>query len=271
MTPKFAQVFKRRPAVIGMVHLSALPGTPAYEGSLDAVRRRALEEAMQLKRAGFDGLLLENMHDAPYLPREVGPEITAAMAVIADDIKRQTGLPCGVQVLAGANEAALAVALAAGLDFIRAEGFVFAHVADEGLLNGDAGTLLRYRRRIGAEDVLVFTDIRKKHAAHALTADLSLLDHARTAAFFRSDGLILTGSFTGKPPQPEALHTLRREVDLPLIVGSGVTADNVASFLEGADALIVGSFLKEDGNWERPLDPKRIKRFMEEVGKWRSR
>jgi len=269
MDVRFEQVFQRRPALIGMVHLAALPGTPAFGGRLEAVREQALEEAQQLKAAGFDGLLIENMHDAPYLPRQVGPEITATMAVIGADIKRQTGLPCGVQVLAGANEAALAVALAAGLDFIRAEGFVFAHVADEGLLNSDAGSLLRYRRAIGADHILVLTDIRKKHAAHALTADLSLLDHARTAAFFRSDGIILTGSFTGEPPQPQDLQTLRPEVDLPLIVGSGVSLENITSFLPCADALIVGSALKRDGRWEQPLDPERIQALMKKVHQWR--
>lgn len=78
-------------------------------------------------------------------------------------MKKTTGLPCGVQILAAANKEALAVALASGLQFIRVEGFVFAHVADEGLMNSCAGELLRYRKNIGAEHILVFTDIKKKH------------------------------------------------------------------------------------------------------------
>ena len=104
------------------------------------------------------------MHDIPYLNRHVGPEIVAAMSVVCNEVKREVqNLPCGVQILAGANTEALAVAKAAGLDFIRAEGFVFSHVADEGLMNSDAGEILRYRKQIGADDVLVFTDIKKKH------------------------------------------------------------------------------------------------------------
>lgn len=50
-----------------------------------------------------------------------------------------------------------------GLDFIRAEGFVFSHVADEGFLDACAGDLLRYRKQIGADHVQIFTDIKKKH------------------------------------------------------------------------------------------------------------
>ena len=104
------------------------------------------------------------MHDLPYLNRKVGPEITAAMSVVANEVKREVkNLPCGIQILAGANKDALAVAKAAGLEFIRAEGFVFSHVADEGIMNSDAGELLRYRKEIGADDVLVFCDIKKKH------------------------------------------------------------------------------------------------------------
>ena len=66
-------------------------------------------------------------------------------------------------LLVGSNREALAVAAASGASFIRAECFVFSHVADEGWMDGCAGDLLRYRRVIGAEDVMVLTDINKKH------------------------------------------------------------------------------------------------------------
>ena len=111
-----------------------------------------------------DSILIENMHDIPYLNRNVGPEIVASMAAVCYAVKQQVScIPCGVQILAGCNKEALAVAKSCGLDFIRAEGYVFGHVADEGLMNSDAGELLRYRKAIDAEDVLVFTDIKKKH------------------------------------------------------------------------------------------------------------
>ena len=104
------------------------------------------------------------MHDIPYLNRQVGPEIVASMSVVCNEVKKEANnLPCGIQILAGANKEALAVAKAAGLQFIRAEGFVFSHIADEGTMNSDAGELLRYRKQIEAGDILVFTDIKKKH------------------------------------------------------------------------------------------------------------
>src|SRR5262249_26780949 len=149
-------------------------GTPTNALSLRKLEAGALREARIYRDAGVDGLMLENMHDTPYLRCRVGPEITAAMSVIARAIKDATRLPCGVQVLAGANIEAIAVAHAAGLDFIRAEGFAFAHVADEGIIESSAAELLRYRRAIGADRVQVWADVKKKHSSHAITADVGI-------------------------------------------------------------------------------------------------
>ena len=104
------------------------------------------------------------MHDIPYVNKSVGPEIVAGMAAVCSAVKNEVGnIPCGTQILAGCNAQAIGVAKACDLDFIRAEGFVFSHVADEGIMNADAGDLLRYRKLVNAENVLVFTDIKKKH------------------------------------------------------------------------------------------------------------
>jgi len=148
-------------ALIGMIHVGALPGTPDARRDLDALVGTAVEEARIYRTAGFHALMIENMHDRPYLNRSVGPEITAALTAIGREVRREVPLPLGVQVLAGANREALAVALACGASFVRCEGFVFAHVADEGLMNADAGALLRYRRAIGADGIRVFADIKK--------------------------------------------------------------------------------------------------------------
>ncbi|MCB9235405.1 MAG: BtpA/SgcQ family protein [Bacteroidia bacterium] len=257
--------------LIGMVHLRALPGTPAWEGNFSSVLRSAVEEAILLKKEGIDGLLLENMHDTPYLRREVGPEIVASMAVIAARIKAETGLPTGIQILAGANKAALAVAQAAGLEFIRAEGFVFSHIADEGQMDSDAGELLRYRRQIGAEEILIFTDIKKKHSAHAITADLDILETAKAAAFFRSDGVIITGNSTGHPAKGQEVQVVRKEVEMPVLVGSGVTADNLVDYFSNCDGVIVGSVLKEKGHWANEISREKVEELVARANSLRNK
>ncbi|XP_010583378.1 PREDICTED: uncharacterized protein F13E9.13, mitochondrial-like isoform X5 [Haliaeetus leucocephalus] len=139
-------------------------GTPRSSLPLTQIIDQACQEAEAYKDAGVDGLIVENMHDLPYTVCP-GPEVTAAMTVISAAV-RQTcpHLALGVQILCAANQQAVAVALAAGLDFIRAEGFVFSHVADEGIINACAGNLLRYRKQVGAENIQIFADIKKKHS-----------------------------------------------------------------------------------------------------------
>jgi uncharacterized protein len=152
------ELLENKKPVVGMIHIEALPGTPKFAGSMPGIIAKAKTEAKIYQTAGIDALVVENMHDIPYLNREVGPEIVAAMTAIAYEVKNVTHLPCGIQILAAANREALAVAQAAGLDFVRVEGFVFAHIADEGFIDGCAGELLRYRRQIGADKILVLTN-----------------------------------------------------------------------------------------------------------------
>jgi len=254
----FAQLFGAPRALIGMVHVGALPGTPAAHHSVEKLAQHAVAEARAYRDAGFTAVAIENMHDRPYLKGGVGPEVTAAMTAIGREVKRETGLPLGVQVLAGANREALAVAHACGAEFVRVEGYVFAHVADEGLIESTAGELLRYRRSIGAERVRVFADIKKKHAAHALTADVSLAETARAAEFFLADGVVVTGAATGEPAEATDVREVRAAGRLPVLVGSGLSPENLARYAV-ADGFLVGSSVKQGGHWAQPLDAEAVR------------
>src|SRR5580765_7281787 len=218
-------------ALIGTIHAQALPGTPASRLAVDAIARAAAAEAEIYADAGFHGLILENTHDRPYLKgAAVGPEIVSAMSVVGAAIRRATPLPLGIQVLAGANRAAMAVAQACGATFVRVEGFVFAHVADEGIIESSAGDILRYRRAIGADDVLVFADIKKKHSAHAITADVDIVETAKAAEFFSVDGVIVSGTATGSPADESEVEVVSRAVGVPTLIGSGITPENIARY-----------------------------------------
>jgi len=261
------ELFGASKALVGMVHVAALPGTPYAAWPVDRIIEQAVSEAQLLVAAGFHAIMLENMHDRPYLRQQVGPEIVSAMAAAVSAVRAAVAVPLGVQILAGANREALAVAMAAGASFIRAENFVFAHVADEGLMpDADAGRLLRYRREIGAEHVRVFADIKKKHSCHAITADVDLAETARAAAFFGADGVIVTGAATGRPAGANDVRDVRAAVGLPVAVGSGLTPDNLAAYWEASDIFIVGSFLKRDGVWHNPVEPDRAEAFVAAAG-----
>jgi membrane complex biogenesis BtpA family protein len=247
-------------ALIGVVHLQALPGTPANKLDLAAIKSIAVDEASIYQEAGFHGILIENTHDRPYLKGSVGPEIVAAMSVVGAEVRRAVTLPVGLQILAGANSSALAVALACDASFVRVEGFVFAHVADEGLIESSAGDLLRYRRAIGADHIRVFADVKKKHSAHAITADLDIVETAKAAEFFTVDGVIVSGLATGQPTDPDEVKAVADAVSVPTLVGSGVTAENINAFGK-ADALIVGSSIKKDGLWSNTIDLQRARKL----------
>ncbi|XP_054712136.1 uncharacterized protein F13E9.13, mitochondrial-like [Uloborus diversus] len=253
-------------AVIGMVHTKALPGTPNSVHSVQEIVDLACKEAKIYKESGVAGLIVENMFDVPYVSGDqVGPEITAVMTRICTEVKKTVGsLPCGVQILSGNNLAATAVALAAGLQFVRVEGFVFAHVADEGFMQACAGPLLRYAKNVNAREILFFTDIKKKHCSHAITSDVDICHTAKAAEFFQSDGIILTGQETGESPHANDLTVVKNCTSLPVIIGSGMTIENVKDYIT-ADGIIVGSHFKHNNHWTGLIDKDKICKFMESV------
>ncbi len=266
---KNEKLFGVNKLVIGMIHVDALPGTPKYKGDVDNIINSAVKEAMIYKNSGIDAIAIENMHDIPYLKRNVGPEIISLMSIIGREVKKVSQLPCGIQILAGANKDALAAAHSAGMDFIRAEGFVFAHVADEGIMESDAGELLRYRKQIGAENILIFTDIKKKHCSHSISSDVDIVETAKAAEFFLSDGVILTGTSTGKETDIDELIKVRDVANIPVIIGSGLTADNIEKYFPVADAFIIGSYFKQGGDWRNNVDADRVKALMNKINNLR--
>jgi membrane complex biogenesis BtpA family protein len=266
------QIFGRRKAVIGVIHSLALPGSPDYDGQpFSEIVDFAVAEAERYKTGGVDGLIVENHGDIPFAkPNNLGPETAASMAVMTDAVRRATGIPVGVNVLANGAIQAIAVAKAAGAAFVRVNQWSNAYVANEGLMDGPAGEAARYRAYLRARDIKIFADVHVKHGAHAITGDRTIQELARDNEFFDADVAIATGQRTGDSATMEELQTIDSGTSLPVAVGSGVTPDNVGDILSVADAVIVASYLKRDGVWWNPVDPERLNVFMQAVKKARS-
>jgi hypothetical protein len=265
-----ADLFKDTKPLVGVIHVGALPGTPAASLTVEALTELAVREAARYRDGGVDALMVENMHDVPYLRGGVGPEVVAAMAVVARAVKSEARLPVGVQILAGANVEAVAVAHAAGLDYVRVEAYAFAHVADEGLIQSSAAELLRFRRKIGADGVRVWADVKKKHSSHAITADVPLGETCAAVEFMRGDAVIVSGPATGEPPRAADVREAKSRCRVPVLLGSGVTPENVAEFYDDADGFIVGSYFKGGGLWSNTVEPARVGRMVEAVRRLRS-
>lgn len=259
-----------RPAVIGMVHVRALPGTPKSKLSIDSLVETACKEAQCYVDHNLDGIIVENMHDVPYvLPDHQGPEVVSVMTRICSAVKQITKphMKCGVQILSGGNISAVAVAAASGFHFIRCEAYVYSHVADEGLMHACAGPLLRYRANINANHVAVCTDIKKKHCSHSITGDVSIGETAAAAEYFLSDAVVVTGAATAQHVHTTHLQEVCSGVEsIPVLIGSGVTVDNVEIY-KSAHGYIVGSHFKHQGDWKNEIDETRVARFMEAMEK----
>jgi hypothetical protein len=258
---------KRRKVIIGVVHVHPLPGSPNYEGEpIEAVYDEALADAQRYATAGFDGLIVENHGDIPFLkPKDIGPETAACMAIIAQRIRQEVRLPVGINVLANGALAALAVAKAAGSSFIRVNQWANAYVANEGIIEGQAAEALRYRSLLKAQQVHIFADAHVKHGAHAITADRSIAELARDVEFFDADVVIATGQRTGDAATLEEIREIKEATTLPVVVGSGVSVENVGDVLQAADGAIIASSLKRDGVWWNEVDPRRVAAFVKTV------
>ncbi len=249
-------------AVIGMVHLRALPGSPRWSGSMLDVVRAAVDDARALGEGGVDAVLVENYGDVPFTAGRVDAATVAAMAVAVNEIRSALTLPIGVNVLKTDALSALAVAAATGAGFVRVNVHVGAVVADQGLLQSSAHDTLRYRRLLGLE-IKILADVQAKHGLPL--APVPIEQEARDCvARGLADGLVVSGVATGEPTPIGDLKRVRIAVpDSPLLVGSGVTPDTAAELLSIADGLIVGTSVKRDGILPNPVDPRRVARLVE--------
>ena len=259
--------------LIGTVHLDPLPGAPRYDGApMEEVVKRAVADACRYVEGGIDGLVVENEGDIPFLkPDQVGPETVAALTMATAAVIDAVQVPVGVLCLAHATLQSLAVAKAAGARFVRANQWANAYIANEGFVEGSAAVSLRYRAAIGARDVRVFADVHVKHGSHAIVADRSIAELTHDTEAFDADVLIATGQRTGDPTTVEEVEQISGVASRPVLVGSGLDADNAETLMTVADGAIVGSAMKEDGVWWNPVSVARTRAVVTAVQRVRDR
>ena len=245
-----------------MVAVMPLPGSPLYDGDDQKVLDQALADVEVYRKADVDSIVFENDHDLPYIQPPLDEKGIALMTKIVKEARSRFEKPIGIQMLEAANITSLEIAAEADLDYIRVEAFVFAHVGGSGVINGSAGKILRRRNELGAEHIKVFADVKKKHGSHSLTIDLDIRDEIMQAEFFMADGVIVTSQFTGLNPDKDDLVKAKRATKLPVLIGSGMTPENIHEYLPLADGFIVGSCFRKDGKFLETLEPERLSTFM---------
>ncbi|ETA51704.1 BtpA/SgcQ family protein [Ponticoccus alexandrii] len=257
-------LFEKKKPIIGVIHLAALPGAPFYDGApLREIYAAAVRDAKTLAAGGVDGIMIENAGDMPFArPEDIGFETVAFLTAACEAVRGAVDTPIGITCVANGAIPGLAVAKAVGARWVRVNQWANAYVANEGFLNGAASAAMRYRAQIAAKDVAVLADVHVKFGAHAITADRTITEQATDAEWFGADVLIATGQRTGSPTQPEEVRQVRAGTHLPVIVGSGLSPEQVPALMEVADGAIVGQWLKVDARWWNPVDPARVERLM---------
>jgi membrane complex biogenesis BtpA family protein len=264
-------------AIVGMVHLRALPASPRFDevGGIEAVEAAALADARALIAGGVEAILVENFGDVPFHADSVPPATIAAMTRIVRAIVEEAeqsevegkavaaekSVAVGVNVLRNDAAAALSIAATCGAQFIRVNVHVGSMLTDQGLIDGKAAQTLRLRKTLGCDansenPVAILADIGVKHAS-PFDEKWSLESEAKDA-WNRglADALIVSGIGTGQPTEVGDLAKVKSAVrQAPLIVGSGANPNNLSQLLTYADAAIIGTALKPDGVMQERVNP----------------
>jgi uncharacterized protein len=256
------RIFKTANPIIGVVHLLPLPTSPRWGGSLRTVLDRAEQEAAALAAGGVDGIIVENFFDAPFVKDQVDPAVVSAMTLAVQRLQNLVTLPIGLNVLRNDARSALAIASNTNAQFIRVNVLTGVMATDQGLIEGKANEILRYRRELGS-DVKIFADVLVKHARPLGTPNLTTAVQ-ETIDRGLADAVILSGWATGSPPTQEDLELASAAAKgTPVFIGSGASWENVDRLMQAADGVIVSSSLKRQGKIENSIDPIRVSRFVE--------
>lgn len=256
----------RPPRLVGVVHLAPLPGTPRVALSIDEIIERAVADARAYHEGGADALIVENFGDAPFFPERVEPHTIAAMALAVRAVATQVPLPIGVNVLRNDAAAALGIAATAGAKFIRVNVHTGVIATDQGIIEGRAAETLRYRRLLDAP-VEIWADVLVKHGVPLgpQTIEEAALDAVERGL---ADAVIVTGVATGRSADPDDVARVRCVLpETPIYVGSGVNPESIPEFLPVATGVIVGTWAKRDGRVQNPVDPARVARLAEALGR----
>ncbi len=268
-------VFDRSQPVIGMVHLDPLPGAPQFDGDRQAILERARADARALAAGGVDAVMVENFGDAPFYPDDVPKHVVASMTRAAGAVADEVDLPVGINVLRNDAAADLAVAQAIGAEFMRVNIHTGARVADQGIIEGRAYETMRERDRLGV-DVKLFADHDVKHSAPIAAEDFTAESFADNVERGLADATVVSGMGTGHAIDQEDLEQAadrRAEfgLEVPLFVGSGVTAETVGEILAVADGVIVGTALKPGESAGDPVSEERTRELVAAADEVRER
>ena len=261
------EVFGTSKPVIGMVHLHAMPTDPKYDaaGGIEKIVEKAKDDILALQEGGIDGILFCNEFAIPYT-NNVRIVTVATYARVVGELKHLIKVPFGITCCSNPYYT-YDIAKATGAQFVRTH-YHGATAGVYGVANNDPGDVERHRHEIGAQDIKVLTAIVPE--GNEQLAPRSLKEVAKTLAFNVSpDGILVYSSTPGSAIDINKVNEIKSVTDTPVFASNGVKPETVAEILSQADGCIVGTGIKVDGNFYKPIDPERVRHLMENAKKFR--
>lgn len=259
------KLFGEKPCLIGMVHLKALPGTASFNNNMSEIYNSAVKDAKKLEAGGIGAVMVENFSDMPY-SINLETEQRTALAAITREVNNNIDIPVGVDAALSDYKAALSAAKVADADFVRIAVFVDSVDSFAGIIQPCASEAIKYRKKIGGEDIKIFADVQVKYT-HMLKNSIDIVESASNARACMADGVIVTGKKTGQETSIEIVEKVKNHIDIPVLIGSGVSPENISEQMSIADGAIVGSSLKVDGKAINPVDKNRVELLINNYNK----
>jgi uncharacterized protein len=258
--------------VIGALHFSPMIGYKGFE-NYDKILEKAKIDLKAFEEGGIGALILENNYNFPHQTTDETKEAVEMMTYLVKDLMKDSELSFGISVLFNDYKSALKIAHETGGDFVRVPAFVDDIRTSYGEIYSDSKDVIETRKNLGAEDVKIYADIQVKHA-EMIDKEKTIEESALEAIAQGADGLIVTGRITGDPPKLYELKETNSLTNIPIIIGSGATAENIKSLFCYSNGVIVSTSLKKgdaiEGEvnikpYHQEIDSQKVREFMEVV------
>ena len=262
------KMFGVKKPIFAMLHLDPLPGDPMYRygDTMGRVVELARKDLHALQDGGVDGIIFSNEFSLPY-ERHMSFVTPAAMARVIGELKSEIKIPCGVDCISD-GQACIELAAAVDAKFVRGT-FCGVYVGDGGLYNNDFSQLMRRKAALHLDNLKMLYFINPESDRNLDTRPLAEI--ARSVIFKASpDGLCISASSAGQEVDDQLIASVKAGApDVVVLCNTGCRVDTVARKLKTSDAAVVGTTFKEDGDFHKHIDIKRVSEFMQVVRDYR--
>jgi membrane complex biogenesis BtpA family protein len=260
----FDMIFPINRPILAAVMLDGEYETPAGKTA-------ALEKALaQLKIAqdeGVDSILFEFRGGEILTPAITKNNYAGMLEITKTLVAQAKNVVIGVEILWHYPKETIRLAKESGAKYVRLDFFSDEVIADGKPVPINPAELMAYKQKIGADDVVLLTDIQVKYST-MMNPNITITESATTAERAGSKGVIVSGKASGNSPNGERVRLAKLGVNqAKVIIGSGLDYENAPELLQYADGAIVGTSISTETGGV--LVPAKVRLLMEVVRRLR--